>query len=258
MIRRFNFTGRRRITRDRISITLTVKNGRAENFKATLDMEDLDGPEFENARVLVDACHRIDVKRYDFGAVKNLIHPNTDLDFLKDCGENLRFRVLVVDPSSRRILASAEKIRPMRVGGRPLLDVYFVDLGQRAWKLEFVGDGAPRLLVNKCIPKHFPTSQPEFITYILPAVLQQILSHIIFVDEIGDIEEDDTDWRNEWLDFAKLYSREEVPILDKEDEHFDEDEVESWIEDVVEDFCASKTGDAWREFLRIISGEEAD
>lgn len=258
MKRRFNYTGRKKIPKDRISITLNKRGVTVESFNATLNFDRLELP--ENAKVVVEAYYRMDLKRFDFGTVKNISNPDGSLEYLKSYAENLRFRVTVVDPRENVIAASAQRIRPKWEGKKPILDIRFDNIGQQAWRVDFLGDEGPVLVVNERIPTHVPRSQPEFIVCVLPAVLREVLMYLIFIDGIGDLEETrdmeepDMDWRKEWIEFAKSF-HEYVPILNKDLDRFDPEEVEKWVDEVVEEFCLSRTSKEWREFVRMLEGE---
>ena len=65
MIRRFNYTDRKRIDHNRIEIALMREEGRIKSFDATIDFEGMRLP--ANAVVYVEAYHKTDLMRYLFG-----------------------------------------------------------------------------------------------------------------------------------------------------------------------------------------------
>ena len=250
-IRKFNYTDRKRITHDRTSIVLNRKGNSIESFNATLRLDGMELP--PDARVCIEAYHRTELQRYKFETVENIKTPeSTKLGHLAYT-ENLKFRVLVVDSSIGKILATAEKISPQ--GLRGILPVDFVDLGRQIWLIEYTGDEeSPILLINTNIPRHVAKS-PEFIMYVYPAVLREILTHIVFVDRIEYPEEPDVEWHKNWLDFSKTVLNENPPsILNPESDSFDREEAEKWINKVVEKFCLGREKE-WQKLIRALMGE---
>lgn len=107
MIKRVNFTGRRRVPRDRVEIK--VFEGQPRRFDATIN---LDGLRFlPNAAVYLEAtCAGSSViRRFSFGEV-GAIQPPTERELADVNGENVFFTLKVVDRAERfgRILGLAE------------------------------------------------------------------------------------------------------------------------------------------------------
>ncbi|MFH1918943.1 MAG: hypothetical protein ABIP48_03510 [Planctomycetota bacterium] len=135
MIKRVNFTGRRRIPRDRIDIE--VFDGQPRTFEARVDLEGLSlSPE---AAVYLEAtcAGSSEIRRFDFGEVGDIRpDPNRELSGIE--GENVFFTLKVVDRTERygRILGIAENVRPERAGKqtaagrRGILPIEQVDLKQ--------------------------------------------------------------------------------------------------------------------------------
>jgi hypothetical protein len=251
MKRRFNYTGRKRILEKNISIVLQRNDhGAIESFKATINLAQLELP--ETAKVFVEAYYRTEQKRYDFGTVGGVKSPDdTSLSDLAYT-ENLRFRVLVVDASGK-ILASANKVKPVGELEESILPVDYVDLGKQIWRIVYEADeDGPVLQLNRKIPQIETLSHsPEFIFHVYPAVLREVLMHMIFIDTITNQEEPDTLWQEKWLKFSTETLGEAPPKLYKTSPDFDSDIAEAWVNDVVEEFCASKSSD-WNEFLEQI------
>ena len=66
MIRRLNYTGRRKIPRENIHITLFRNNG-VDEFDAVIRLADLELP--DSARLFVEAYHKSDWMRFDYGTL---------------------------------------------------------------------------------------------------------------------------------------------------------------------------------------------
>jgi hypothetical protein len=255
MKRRFNYTERKKITLDRVSITVSRTDHAAESFDASIKLEEMGLP--GDAKVYIEAYHRTDLVRYTFGTVANIVHPeDTGLSHLAH-NENLRFRVMVVDESDKRglILASADRIRPAGIyRKRSILPVEFRDLGRQVWKVDYAGD-EPVLLLNEKIPNihNLARADPRFHLYIYPAVIREIFTHMFFVDRIDDVEEPAEEWHRTWLEFAKRFSGDDTLLqLELGDEQSVRVDVPNWIDKLVEEFCLSRS----KEWLKLLSLEE--
>jgi hypothetical protein len=208
MKRRFNYTGRKKIGSDRISITLVHdENNEIQSFNARINLGDMKLP--IDANVYIDAYHKTESKRFDFGNVINLSsRQETTLVGLAYAGQ-LKFKVVVVDKSAEhgKILAIADEIHPTAAPTKSILPVFFKDIGQRIWMLDFSGsEGAPVLLINKKIPniENIAKSNPQFIMFVYPSVIKEILIKIIFIDRVDSINDPSIDWHRDWLDFSKM------------------------------------------------------
>jgi len=250
MKRRLNFTDRKRIPLERISLTLREEDGRRA-FDAKLDLNDLGLP--EQASVYMEAYYKTDYMRYPFGTVAQFRRPlSTNLGSLGRI-DNLRFRIKVVDESGTRglIKAVADRIRPVTpTGVRAILPVEFRDLGSQIWRLSFDG-GEPFLEFNSAIPFIRDRAKADYrlFFYVYPAVLREILVQMIIVNGIPD-PEDVEEWEKDWLDFARHYGGEPPEVLDSQDNTFDEVGVRKWIETVVTEFCTAHR-DKWNGFIQL-------
>ena len=142
MIRRFNFTGRKKIPRSKVSIALHEAPGKALAFDANVDLEGIPLP--STGSLFVEAYRRAYFRRFPCGTAGTPRFPkNCVLEGL-DAGTLVLFRVKAVDRKGR-ILAVADKIIPRRTNEEPanrqfLLPVDFVDLGNTIWRLDLEGD----------------------------------------------------------------------------------------------------------------------
>ena len=260
MKRRFNYTNRCKIPIEKISISLDRDEGSVRSFNATMDLNAMNLS--SDAKVYVEAYHRTEVRRYDFGTVGNIVHPqDTELATLA-YSENLKFRVLVVDESSQHglILAHADRIKPVSEGDRKsILPVDFSrDLRQQIWLVDFAEDeGAPVLLFNRKIPniENIARSDPQFIMYVYPAVIREVLTHMIFVEGVESPSDPSMDWHGDWLEFARRILPGEGPpeILNPQNKDFENGDVKGWIDKVVEEFCDSRN--EWNSYISQLMGE---
>lgn len=243
MIKRVNFTGRRRIPLDRV--TIEVHDGKPRRFDANIDLNDLGL--LPHAAVVLEAmcAGNSTVSRFDFGTVESIAPPSERL--LHDLnGEHVFFNLKVIDRTERfgRILGIAENVRAAKggdqtaVGRRGILPIERVELGQQLWRLEY-REHDVFLLVNRNVSDLAVRagSDPLFYAVVYPQIIRDILTRSLF-HETPDVEADDDRWFNLWARFGMqlhpLHLR--PPNGDEE-----ESEAREWIEEVVKAFCTNHT-----------------
>ena len=240
MIKRVNFTGRRRVPRDCVQIE--VFDGSPRTFNAMINLEAVSLP--PQAAVFLEAmCAGANVvERIACGEVGEL-KPIIGRALREIEGENVFFTLKIVDRTERfgRILGIAENIRPERAGKqtaagrRGILPIEPKDLGEELWQLEF-GEHDVFLLVHSGIPNLVERARcdPLFYAAVYPEVVRRILTRAF--KENVEYDEDDDRWPTMWLRFGKgLHPGREEPPTGEDLE----DEQEDWTEDVVKAFCVS-------------------
>jgi len=251
MKRKFNYTGRKKIKRKRISIALIRQNGTISFVLKKLNLDDLDLP--SDARIYIEAYYRTELKRFDFGTVDNIIHPPSTSLMGLAYPENLKFRILIVDPSDRKILAHADRIVPEESPlERAILPVEFKDLGNEIWRIEYEGDeGVPILCINRKIPniQNIAKRDPQFLIYVYPAVIREILTHMVFVDEVISTTDPAIDWHAHWIEFCKSLGASPPEVLNHKDDNFDAGDALRWIDDVVTAF-SNKYADKFQKYVQ--------
>lgn len=236
MKRSLNYTGRERIERKRISLSVIRENGAIASFvlsKLALDGLDLQ----EDARVYIEAYYRTELKRFDCGTSGNLRIP-----FAGDVRElaypqNLKFRILVVNTADGKILAHADRFSPEAPPeNKPILPVDF-NLDKGVWRVVYDGEeGSPTLSINCRIPEHVARSDPQFFIYVYPAALREILTHMVFVDGVESVDEPAADWHVDWLKFCSYLGVTPPNSLNPRSDNFRRDDAIEWIDDTVEAF----------------------
>lgn len=238
MRRTLNFTGRKRIPKKLADLFVTSGDNGTIEFKAELDISDQDLP--LDAKVYLEAYYRSSVMRFDLGTISEIKSPFTGkLDDIQS--ETVFFRVKVVDESKTlgKILAIADSISPgSDLQKVSLLPVSYPDLGDRIWRLNLEGPD-PVLEVNRNYRTTVPIGElvrkdPAFLTMVLPAILREILNHILFMDEIT--ETDGNTWQNQWLVFASSFPGVNSLTGLPPEPRKNIDEYKAWIEDVVDSF----------------------
>ncbi len=241
MIKRVNSTGRRRISRDHV--TIEVFDGTPRTFDAAIDLKDFEAP--PDAVVVLEAtCAGSNtISRFEWGTFGRLTPP--DRRELRDLhGQNVFFSLKVIDRTERfgRILGLAENIRPIKgglktaTGRRGILPVETADLGDELWRLEFRTEDV-YLLVNERLPDLADRIRFDAAIYslIYPSVIREILARALDEEVEGD---DETDrWPTLWMNFARrLHPQQAVPpAADEADERLE------WISEVVTAFCSEHT-----------------
>jgi len=249
-----NYTGRKRIERRRISMNFTRRNDQVVCFVLNkLDVDDLALP--PDARVYVEAYHRTELKRFDFGTVGNMTPPlSTDLTDMA-YRDNLKFRILVVDASDNKVLAHADRIAPDKPAERKsILEVNLEDLGNQIWQVVYEGDeGRPILCINKSIPEEIARQDPQFMVYVYPAVVREILTNMVFVEEVTSVEDPAVDWHADWLQFSRDLGITPPEVLNHAEQGFDKGKALEWIDEVVTKF-SDTLGSKFQEYLQKLEG----
>lgn len=238
MIRKFNYTGRKKIKRSNVRIDLLRDSDNKRYFNVSLHLEDI--ALSPNANVYVEAYHRTAYQRFEFGTVGERIIPaNRKLSNFSDAAIPL-FRVKVVDRTGThgRILAAVDKIRPESVddlpaGSRSLLFVEYDDLGSTVWQLDLEGDW-PVLKLNRNVDEIgiIASSDSRFLPLVYPEAFRQILTRILIEDQHTDPDCDD-DWPSLWLKLAcSLSDIAPPPQAGKARQ-------QSWIDRAVESFSGT-------------------
>ena len=235
MIRRFNYTQRRRIELRRINIELReTDDDTPMSFSAELDLSGMGLP--SDAQVVVIANRDRSAMRFNWGTVANPTPPQ-DCS-LTEIPSNPVFRVMILaSDGSGRLLALADRVKPKRGSEQEsLLWLQEEDLGKEVWRLDFA-DGNPTMLVNKNIPGISAAVREDdaFRSLVIPEALRAILTRALIVEEY-DLDDNEGNW-SEWVGFVRNFYKEEIPSIPD-----DEDATEKidWIEGVVEAFTAQR------------------
>ncbi len=256
MIRKFNYTGRKRIDRSKIQIRLVREEGEAPSYEASLDLQELDLP--DSAKVFVEAYDKSSYMRFEHGTVGHLVRPkSTKLEEVQS-RDSIFFRVKVVDTDSKhgRVLAIADSLPPVKLEAgenekEGLLGVRTAPLGDQIWRLDFSGT-LPLLELNEDLEsleqlglKAWISSDGIFASLVFPAVVHQIFSRIVLIDAIFEPSDGD-EWQSLWLQYASQLG------VDCRTGMTEEQRME-WVEEVVTAFCLrNKTKE---RFLRAKAGD---
>jgi len=240
MIRKFNYTARKRISKSDAIITFD-RSTSPLSFEVQLNLEKYNiEPE---ARVFVEAYRGNSFMRFDYGTVENLEIPSDRRLSEIEGADHARFRVKVVDGQSRKLFAITSALNPEQSSqdqSEPLLPLHLIDMGDQIWSLKFDDEGV-RLQLDKHIKRVDEVRKtPVFQSLIFPAVVREILFYIIFIEKCEYQKDNDVDeespW-NKWLSFIEGFYREEYPGP-YGDGDTDEQKFSEWIDGAVEAFCS--------------------
>jgi hypothetical protein len=227
MTRRFNYTGRARITTDHFTARQISDNPLTASI--TLDLAALDLP--AGAEVIVEPYAGTVSQRVPCGRIGALVVPRTvDLTSLAT-GNSIHFRVKVV-AADGKLAAAANRLRLLGrdedSGRRSLLPVETTpELGEEVWRVQVNTNLAPRLQLNSRVPsiEKRLLDDPLLSGAILVPAVRQILE-VLAETLDGDI------WQPDWLAFALRWA----PDIDPEKE-LDEEERRELVDLVVSGFA---------------------
>ena len=238
-IRRFHYTGRKKIRLVDARVSLYEVEGGGTAFDINLDLSDYDLP--GESSVFVEAYRQTTWMRFSFGTLETPEIPQDRHLYDFESPENVLFRVRVTSTSESQgmLLAEADKIRPKMPGdiegdSIPLLPVGpDSGLGDQIYSLSI--EDQPRLLINDKVGDWRALARDRsFGALVFPAVLREVLVRILHVEEYfarGDY----SDWKAQWLEFAH-----DQPGVSDLPEEPSSDQCDDWIDDVVDAFCRGK------------------
>lgn len=256
MIRRLNYTGRKKISRSKVTVRLSAAGSGVYAFNIDFDLSGYEFP--PDAKVFVEAYNSASYMRFPFGTVAARHEPK-DVRLLDVTARPLpKFRLKVVDQSERYslLLGVADKLIPLRPqeelsNKQSLLPVDFSDLGDQVWRLDL--SDWPVLELNSRIDSiaEVARSGDSFLGLVYPEVVRQILHEIVIGQEQTDPGFDDSEWTSLWLRYVCA-----LPGMSEPPEGASEEartRREDWIEDAVQAFC--RTREARRRFEAAIQKE---
>ena len=237
-VRRFNYTGRKRILHNQVAITLhDAGDGAAPTFTAELYLDALQLP--SDAQLMIVSQRNRAAKRFPWGTVANPKPPADCL--LDDTPDHPYFRIMALGDSGQ-LLALADRVQPRRANRRdPLLPLLEADLGNEVWQLDFgeAGDN-PILLVNRNIPGISAAVRQDnaFLGLVIPEVLRAVLTRAFIVEGAAPDDTDDGPW-SKWADFVRAFYSEEHPATAADDES-DNAAMAKWIDGAVTAFASQR------------------
>lgn len=236
-IRSFNYTGRRRITREEVLLRLNQLADKTVTFDAEIRLNK-DHKLPSDAVVSVEAYRGSSASwmRFSFGTVGALKLPADRrlTDF--DGPDGILFRIKVTSPEKDQglILAEADALSSRALdeeehSRQSILPVSSdKTLEKRVWRLDFKDE--PVLLVNSALGEKWDIVRDQaFMALVMPEVLEAILIRILLVDKYpDDQDEEDGSWQSKWLRFVRA-----IPGTTDRPDVDEKDALEDWIEGIV-------------------------
>ena len=208
-MKRFNFTGRKRILKDDIKIRLRDDMDKRPVVDVRLYLSDYEFP--GQAKVIIEAEHKTRFMRVDLGSVHPVVMQNGIVLDRFDDAENLQFRVKVVDVENGGLLFGiANKIKPYDKDDNPdknsksILPVESKDLVSYGvlWRIDWSNDSVVLQVDRELGSKDQVVRSLTFKSFIFPAAIHQILRKI--VNDGWDVDLSDTDeLQTQWILFAQ-------------------------------------------------------
>ncbi len=232
MIRRLNYTGRKKLKREHTQFFLNTTKDDQNSFDAILQLSDYNLP--SDASVFVEAYRQTSWMRFNFGTVKTLMVPPDRRLLEFETPEGILFRVRITATTSvqGKLLAEADQIPLQTTLGQvdnrvPLLPVIPKKLSGQISRVDF--EDRPRLEINSEAGNWRQlTREPAFMSMILTYAVKDILMRILYIEDHIDTQDSD-DWRSQWLRYARLLPGMSEPPEDKE-------KYDDWIDDAVSAF----------------------
>ncbi len=242
MIRKFNYTDRKKIPLDYINITLRNESKQAFFYAEIKPLDSLDIQ--DDAILVLEVFDRGSYQRFDFGTVEFPTPPKAYESFLSEIQEvdAVSFRLRAIDKSESigKIVASTTSIRVWaeevsEARKRSLLPVKRGSIGDAVWQVNFdvPDDGEPELIVNQRFDeiaiREILRTDAYFTSLIYPAVLNAILTEAIIVR--GIMTEDSDGWESKWLKFVYAFSG-----MSPLPENANKNRCREWINEIVSQF----------------------
>ncbi|PTR29556.1 hypothetical protein [Pseudomonas sp. GV085] len=242
MSRRFNFTGRTKILRENVRAIVEQRDG---GLFCNIDLMLTDYHLRPDALVVIEAERgrvlRLRHESGKAGVASSDWKRGSEFD-ISSMGdpEDIRFRVLVVEPQTCRLLAVAEGIQACnnedsQVPQRSLLPIRMEDLAGGVWELE-MGD-TPTLILDSGLGTKQELKSSPILFAILPGVIRAILVNLAHEhgissdDEVALGEEDDSGM---WLSLGVKWAGDPLPNTGT---YVD---IDDWAQKATIGFCREK------------------
>lgn len=239
MIRHFNRTGRVRILREHVDLSLQPgRDGEPRVFNLSLSLGEYNFD--RDARIRVEASVSNVSQRWNFGTVGHFTPPPDHERRMTEVPPTARFRIFVVkNDDSGLLLGAADGIAPTQDASSLLPIQESNDLGEEVWRLDFSSVGEPLLLLNGEVDNisGIVRADATFRSLVMPDVLRSILLHAVVVER-RDPDDDQSPW-NLWFETARaVLPNRDVPNLSVDDA--DSQDAVAWIDDVVRAFAQTR------------------
>lgn len=232
-MKRFNYTGRKKILREDISIRLHGDFDAKPVVDVAVDLKDYDFP--DGAEIYLESQHKTRFMRLLIGGGEAMSVQSHSLELKEfDDADGLSFRIKVVAPDRGQLLGIAENIKPYNKdeelddNQRGILPVRSADLSQAGvlWRIDYGDEEAVLEIEKELGGKDQVVRSLLFKGFILPAAMRQILAKIVAATEGWDDSlSDPQELSTRWLMFSKKVG---AGLPDKSTS-----DQEDWLDDTV-------------------------
>ena len=242
MLRRFNETGRKTISKEHAHVLVRQRED-TNNAYFRMDLQ-LDSYGFDPAAVVRVEAWRSNIgERWEVGTVADAANRGEFSGFMNEAPMSSQFKVVVVaGDGSGRLLGTSGPIKP-KLPTESLIPLEPTDLGSEVWRVDFDGDGdgQPVLQVNSRLEmiSEIVRTDDQFRALVMPEVFRTVLTHIVFVAG-ADHDDDEEDWHRGWFNLAQsVFSTKAPKVTDPEDSSQQLD-AQNWIDEVVAQFSEQR------------------
>lgn len=250
MLRTFNYTKRKKIPKECVSLTMN-KIGEDTYFNAALILEDLALD--PDAKIFLEAYYGPTSYRFDFGVVSQIKHPeDTNITELTKISDKIYFRLKVVDEEKGLILGYADKLHLADDDKKSRSAIFYVNAVQmdtnEIWRMNFDtdGDGTPVLEINNSIEgiRDIARGDTKFLALVFPAAVRIVLSRIA---EENSFDRDGDTWLSKWI----IFTQDVLGVHTTPENKEDEDKLKDWYNDVVRSFCVKNK--LFDQYIKLLS-----
>jgi len=212
-VRRFNFTGRKKILRSDVDIHLRQNSKGINVFDVSIDLIDYEFP--PEAIIYLEPQRQVRLMRIELGIVKDTLNGTLKkfgLELLEfEDIEGLNFRIKVVEKETGLLYGNAEQIKVRNESDknapkqRSILPVRSMDLSGTGefWRID-MDDNEAILEVDISLgSREQVVRHPVFKGLILPSAMRLILTKILNDNDWDAELSDPNDFETMWLTFAK-------------------------------------------------------
>ena len=240
-MKRFNFTGRKKILQSDVNVTLLTPTDAVPRLSVSANLDDYSFS--ETAEVFLNAQDKTRFQRFKIGSVKSIENPSEIELSNFDDSEYLGLELKVVEKADGRLVGIANRL-PTRspdegeqVNRHGILPVVSSDLTQYGvlWRLD-ISDIDAKLHIEKDLGSRDQVVRSLlFKGFILPAAMRMILDRILRNDWDAELS-DPNALSTRWLLFVQqLGCRIPEELNEKVGERSEilDEEIDDWLDEAV-------------------------
>jgi hypothetical protein len=208
-MKRFNYTGRKKILRDDVKIRLQGNFNDKPIVDVAINFSDYGFP--QESSVFLEPQRKTRFMRIELGEVANSVRRNSITLMEFDDAQDIDFRVKVVDASQGLLLGIAENIKPynkddqLDENQQSILPVSSVDLSSHGvlWRISQDDQKAVLEIERELGSRDQVVRSLMFRAFIWPAAMRQILMRVLSENDWDEELSDPQDLSTRWLLFTR-------------------------------------------------------